>query len=209
MRRREFLSHLGAGSALAFLPAFTRDAFAANTADDALIISDVEILKLSGTHELVPGLNRQYQVNPLHLYEERRPKAFKDPAPGTKEEKRPLTHYYVGIRAYDNCKNYGPLAVIELTTAERETGSVDACFVATAAYGSMLANDVVMLRDARDRLLRSNVAGELLVEAYYTFGPALAGLVGESDELRGVSRDVLDPLVDWMRDLSAWRSTRD
>ena len=98
MRRRDFLSHLGAGSAFAFLPAFTRDAFAANASDDALIISDVEILKLSGTHELVPGLNRQYQVNPSHLYAERRPKPFKDPAPGTKEEKRPLTHYYVRIR---------------------------------------------------------------------------------------------------------------
>jgi len=98
MRRREFLSHLGAGSALTFLPAFTRDAFAAAAADDALIISEVEILKLSGTHELVPGLNRQYQVNPLHLYEERRPRPFKDPPPGTKEERRPLTHYYVRIR---------------------------------------------------------------------------------------------------------------
>ena len=81
MRRRDFLSHLGAGSAFAFLPAFTRDAFAASASDDALIISDVEILKLSGTHELVPGLNRQYQVNPSHLYAERRPKPFKDPAP--------------------------------------------------------------------------------------------------------------------------------
>jgi hypothetical protein len=116
----------------------------------------------------------------------------------------PQTRYYIGVRAYDNCKNYGPLAVIEATTTERETGEVDACFVATAAYGSLMANDVVMLRDARDRLLRSNVAGELLVEAYYTFGPALAGIVGESDELRGVARDALDPLVDWMRDLSAW-----
>lgn len=98
MRRREFLCHLGAGSALAFLPGFTRDAFAANAADDALIISEVEVLKLSGTHELVPGLNRQYQVNPLHLYEERRPKPFKDPTPGAKPERRPLTHYYVRIR---------------------------------------------------------------------------------------------------------------
>jgi len=98
MRRREFLSHLGAGSALAFLPAFTRDAFAANASDDSLIISEVEVLKLSGTHELVPGLDRQFQVNPLHLYEERRPKPFKDPPPGTKTERRPLTHYYVRIR---------------------------------------------------------------------------------------------------------------
>src|SRR4029079_10748947 len=98
MRRREFLSHLGAGSALAFLPAFTRDAFAANASDDSLIISEVEVLKLSGTHELVPGLDRQFQVNPLHLYEERRPKPFKDPPASTKAEKRPLSHYYVRIR---------------------------------------------------------------------------------------------------------------
>src|SRR5678815_1321358 len=98
MRRREFLSHLGAGSALAFLPAFTRDAFAANASDDSLIISEVEVLKLSGTHELVPGLDRQFQVNPLHLYEERRPKPFKDPPAGTKPERRALTHYYVRIR---------------------------------------------------------------------------------------------------------------
>ncbi len=55
--------------------------FAAAATLDDLVISDVEILKLSGTHELVPGLNRQYQVNPLHLYAERRPKPFKSIRP--------------------------------------------------------------------------------------------------------------------------------
>ena len=55
------------------------------------------------------------------------------------------------------------------------SGSVDACFVATAAYGSLLANDVEMLRHVRDTMLRTNVLGELGVETYYTFGPALAG----------------------------------
>jgi L-alanine-DL-glutamate epimerase-like enolase superfamily enzyme len=98
MRRRDFLQHLGAGSVLAFLPGFTRDALAANAGDESLLISEVDVLQLSGTHTLVPGLNRQYQVNPLHLYEERRPKPFKDPPAGTKEERRPLTHYYVRIR---------------------------------------------------------------------------------------------------------------
>ena len=98
MRRRDFLQHLGAGSALAFLPSFTRDAFAANAADEGLLISEIEVLKLSGTHELVRGLNRQFQVQPLHVYEERRPKPFKDPAEGTKPERLPLTHYYVRIR---------------------------------------------------------------------------------------------------------------
>jgi len=110
MRRRDFLQYLGAGSALAFLPAFTREALAANAADDALLISEVDVLKLSGTHELVPGLNRQYQVNPLHLYDERRPKPFKDPPPGTKQERRPLTHYYLRIRTRGGAEGlYGML----------------------------------------------------------------------------------------------------
>ncbi|HEU4589574.1 MAG TPA: enolase C-terminal domain-like protein [Steroidobacteraceae bacterium] len=110
MQRREFLQHLGTGAALACLPAFTREAFAAAANDDALLISEVEVLKLSGTHSLVPGLNRQYQVNPLHLYEERRPKPFKDPATGTPEERRPLTHYYLRIRTRGGAEGlYGAL----------------------------------------------------------------------------------------------------
>jgi len=98
--RRDFLHTLGAGSILAFLPAFTREAFA-EAATDALTIAEVEVLKVSGTHELVPGLNRQYQVNPLHVYDERRPKPFKDPPETTKPEKRPLSHHYIRIRTKD------------------------------------------------------------------------------------------------------------
>ena len=98
MKRRAFLQAMGGASAFAFLPSFTREAFAAAATLDDLTISEVEILKLSGTHELVPGLNRQYQVNPLHLYEERRPKPFKDPPEGTKSNRRPLAHYYLRIR---------------------------------------------------------------------------------------------------------------
>ncbi|MEO8062330.1 MAG: enolase C-terminal domain-like protein [Pseudomonadota bacterium] len=98
MKRRDFLETLGAGAAFAFLPAFTRDAFAAAAALEDLVISEVEVVKVSGTHELVPGLNRQYQVNPLHVYEERRPKPFKDPPEGVRPERRPLSHFYVRIR---------------------------------------------------------------------------------------------------------------
>ncbi|HEU5136175.1 MAG TPA: enolase C-terminal domain-like protein [Steroidobacteraceae bacterium] len=97
MKRRELLRAMGGASALAFLPAFTRAAFADAATLDELTISDVEILKLSGTHEVVPGLNRQYQVNPLHLYAERRPKPFVDPV-NARPERRPLTHYYLRIR---------------------------------------------------------------------------------------------------------------
>ncbi len=96
MQRRDFLQLLNA-SALACLPVLTRDAFAADAADPRLAIAELEVLKLSGTHELVRGLNRQYQVNPSHLYAERRPKPFKDPENG-KPERAPLTQYYLRVR---------------------------------------------------------------------------------------------------------------
>ncbi len=107
----------------------------------------------------------------------------------------PETDYYVGIRAFDDCHNDGPVAVVKFTTPERPVGSVDACFVATAAYGSVMANDVRLLRRFRDLILRNSVLGELAVEGYYTFGPAVAAVVGESDLLRASARDLLAPIV--------------
>jgi hypothetical protein len=114
----------------------------------------------------------------------------------------PETDYWVGVRAYDGCHNSGDLAITKITTAARVSGAVDACFVATAAYGSIMANDVELLRHFRDSLLRTNALGELGVEAYYTFGPAVAGVVGESDMLRTTARDLLQPIIAWARRLA-------
>ena len=70
MKRREFTSRHWAGHPRSpSCPRSRATAFADAATLDELTISDVEILKLSGTHQLVPGLNRQYQVNPLHLYD--------------------------------------------------------------------------------------------------------------------------------------------
>jgi hypothetical protein len=105
------------------------------------------------------------------------------------------TEYTVGIRAFDDCRNHSKVAFVTFKTPPRATGEVDACFIATAAYGSVLANDVEMLRRFRDFMLQSTVLGELAVEAYYTFGPAVAGVVGESELLRASARAVLSPIV--------------
>jgi hypothetical protein len=95
---------------------------------DELVISEVEVLKLSGTHELVPGLNRQYQVNPLHLYSERRPKPFVEPVNG-KPERRPLTQYYLRIRTKGGVEGiYGAIDKEAQRRAERlEIRHPDAC----------------------------------------------------------------------------------
>lgn len=111
----------------------------------------------------------------------------------------PETTYSVGIRAYDDCRNTGPISVVKFTTPQRSAGEVDACFIATAAYGSVMASDVEMLRRFRDLALKKSVLGELFVETYYTFGPPVAGVVGESEILRATARDVLLPLVTFAR----------
>jgi hypothetical protein len=111
----------------------------------------------------------------------------------------PETDYHVGIRAFDDCRSTGPIATLAITTTARVSGEVDACFVATAAYGTALAADVSALRDVRDSVLRKTVLGELFVQAYYTFGPPVAGVVGESELLRATARAALVPVVDFAR----------
>jgi len=113
----------------------------------------------------------------------------------------PETQYTVAVRAFDDCHNTSPIATLSFTTAPRKIGEVDACFIATAAYGSVLANDVEMLRHFRDTLLKHSVLGELAVETYYTFSPPVAGVVGESDLLRAAARGLLTPVVSWVRGL--------
>lgn len=108
----------------------------------------------------------------------------------------PDTQYYVGVRAIDDCANKGALLVVPVRTGERKPGEVDACFVATAAYGSLMANQVEMLRHFRDAMLSRSVLGQLAVSAYYTFGPTVAGVVGESELLRSTARGALGPVVE-------------
>jgi hypothetical protein len=111
----------------------------------------------------------------------------------------PETHYTVGIRAIDDCKNSSEIASLAFSTPSRTVGEVDACFIATAAYGSPLAADVAMLRRVRDSVLRKTVLGELFVETYYTFGPPVAGVIGESELLRATARTALAPIVSFVR----------
>jgi len=119
----------------------------------------------------------------------------------TMKDLLPETEYTVAVRAFDDCHNISAITSATFTTAARKSGQVDACFIATAAYGSLLANDVDMLRRFRDQLLKRSVLGELAVETYYTFGPSVAGVVGESDLLRTTARDILNPIVDRVRAL--------
>jgi hypothetical protein len=110
----------------------------------------------------------------------------------------PETHYWIGVVAQDDCLNGSRPSIVELVTPVLQAKEVSACFVATAAWGSPMEAHVSTLRRFRDRMLRQVAVGEILVESYYTFGPALAAVIRPSDTLRSVTRTGLAPLVDWV-----------
>src|SRR5690606_8952966 len=87
--------------------------------------------------------------------------------------------YYIAVRAVDLCNVPGPMAVTEYVTPPIEFTTVSPCFVATAAYGTPMADEIGALRRLRDRHLRTNAIGRVFVRAYETVGPHLADLIRE------------------------------
>lgn len=107
----------------------------------------------------------------------------------------PETEYTVGVRALDDCHNISTVRSVTFLTPERTIGEVDACFVATAAYGSPMDARIGALRRFRDRYLMTNAPGRALVDAYYAVGPSLADLIRDDEDARAAVRTVLEPVT--------------
>ena len=82
------------------------------------------------------------------------------------------------------------------TFPNAEVAQDSKCFVATAAYGSALAPQVVTLRQYRDNRLRTNQLGRWAIAAYERLSPPLADWISERPVARAwVCRLLLEPLV--------------
>ncbi|MBS1788558.1 MAG: zinc ribbon domain-containing protein [Acidobacteria bacterium] len=74
------------------------------------------------------------------------------------------------------------------------------CFVATAAYGSPLAPEVILLSRYRDEVLLPSKLGALFVALYYLISPPLAALIARIDFLRAMTRNwLLAPIIHFLR----------
>jgi hypothetical protein len=83
-----------------------------------------------------------------------------------------------------------------------KTGLKKFCFIATAAYGSPLAREVVLLQDFRDRYLARHALGEQFIQAYYRVSPPLARQISKNQALKQLTRSLLTPVIFLIKKIS-------
>jgi hypothetical protein len=74
------------------------------------------------------------------------------------------------------------------------------CFIATAAYGTSLHEDIDVLRTFRDEYLMTNQIGRAFTDIYYSTSPPIADLIRDNEGLRTIVRKgLVEPLVYLLR----------
>jgi hypothetical protein len=92
--------------------------------------------------------------------------------------------------------------LVEVFYDERWQPTGPVCIIATATYGSPLAEEVVFMRSVRDDMIGSNRVGSVLVEGwntfYYSWSPPLARAIADSTLLKAAFKVLLLPLLGTM-----------
>jgi len=69
------------------------------------------------------------------------------------------------------------------------------CFIATAAYGTPMAEEIQILREFRDEYLLTNSMGQGFVDIYYKLSPPIADFITDHPSLKPLVRAGLMPIV--------------
>ena len=80
-------------------------------------------------------------------------------------------------------------------TANFERSVGGGCFIASAAYGNAMAEEIQILREFRDEYLLTNPLGQGLVDVYYIISPPIAEFITEHPSLKPIVRAGLFPAV--------------
>ncbi|MEE9564864.1 MAG: Ig-like domain-containing protein [Candidatus Hydrothermarchaeaceae archaeon] len=83
-----------------------------------------------------------------------------------------------------------------------DTGSGDSgggggggCFIATACYGTPMAEEVRILSTFRDQYLLTNPAGRAFIKLYYRYSPAIADFIRDKEHIKIAVRAGLKPFI--------------
>ncbi len=69
------------------------------------------------------------------------------------------------------------------------------CFIATAAYGTPMAEEIQVMREFRDQYLLTNPPGQAFVDFYYRTSPPIARFITDHPGLKPIVRAALVPAV--------------
>lgn len=117
-----------------------------------------------------------------------------DDGPNTGNYDSNITNITPGIHYY--VRAYAILSTGEILYGNEYTFATDdACFIATAAYGSPLEEHVTLLRQFRDSYLLTNNIGQRFVALYYHFSPSIADTIRDNAILQTVVRLALFPVI--------------
>ena len=84
-----------------------------------------------------------------------------------------------------------------VTASSGGGGGKSGCFIATAAFGTPLAAEVMELRHFRDGYLLKRGWGQSFVKFYYARSPPIADFIRDRARLRAIVRVALRPLI-WL-----------
>ena len=84
---------------------------------------------------------------------------------------------------------------LQIAPAATTDGGGGGCFIATAAYGSLMEPHVKILREFRDHFLIVKSIGKGFVRLYYAYSPPIAEFIAKHDSLRAMVRISLLPVV--------------
>jgi hypothetical protein len=116
------------------------------------------------------------------------------------------TYYFKSWLKYNGTVVGG--AALQFTTDTPSPFGSGGCFIATAAYGTPTAEQIDLLRQFRDVVLRKSTVGSQFVALYYQVSPPIADFIAGNELLTTLVRELLvDPIV-WIVEARAdiWRN---
>lgn len=116
----------------------------ASPAGKPLKIRAVEIWRVEGRRKALAGVNNQFQVQPLHVYDDLRPKTYRD-SPSPQEREPAVSAYYLTIKTDGGPEGlYGPV--------DREAATV----VDQELKRFLIGKDALAIETLWDQMHRSN-----------------------------------------------------